>query len=248
MENPYSLEGKTILVTGASSGIGQAIGIWCSKMSANVILTGRNEEKLNATCSHVVDGKYQAIVADLTNSNELDRLVAQLPELDGVVLCAGQGSSMPIKSANRAKFDSVFNINFFSQVELLRLLYKNKRLKKAASIVIIDSIGGLNVFSTGNAIYGTSKAALNSYMKYAANEFSMKKIRVNSICPGMIETPLIHHGGYSDEQLKQNESSYPLGRFGKPDDVAYAAIYLLSDASSWVTGTSMIVDGGRSIK
>jgi NAD(P)-dependent dehydrogenase (short-subunit alcohol dehydrogenase family) len=155
---------------------------------------------------------------------------------------------MPVKMAKREKIDSVFEINFFAPVELLRLLYSKKKLKSMSSVVLIDSIAGSFNFSTGKVLYGTSKAALNSFMKYAANEFAAKRIRVNSICPGMVETPLIHHGGISDEQLKNYESTYPLGRFGKPEDIAYAAIYLLSDASVWVTGTSLVVDGGCTLK
>lgn len=245
--NPFSLSGKTILVTGASSGIGRATAIACSRMKANVVLTARNQSRLLETKELMGEDKIELISADLTLAEDVEKLIAKLPELDGVVLCAGQTQTIPVKFAKRDKFTSTFEINFFALVELNRLLFSKKKLKKDASVVIISSIGGLRIFNSGNMIYGTSKAALDSYMKYAAREFSTRFIRVNSVCPGMVETPLIHAGVYTEEQLEEDVKKYPLGRFGKPEDIANAVIYLLSDASSWVTGTSLVVDGGVTI-
>ena len=108
--------------------------------------------------------------------------------------------------------------------------------------------GGLFLYEPGNVIYGASKAALNSFMKYAAKEYAIRSIRVNSICPGMIDTPMIHRGTFTDEQLQAYMANYPLKRFGNPEDVAFASIYLLSDAASWVTGSSIVIDGGSAIK
>ena len=244
--NPFSLEGKTVLVTGASSGIGRATAIACSKMGAAVILTARNEERLLET-KQLINKECTIYPADLTSEQDLEKLISQLPEIDGVVLCAGQTQTIPVKFAKREKFTSPFEINFFALVELNRLLFSKKKLKKDASVVIISSIGGLRIFNSGNMIYGTSKAALDSYMKYAAREFSTRSIRVNSICPGMVETPLIHAGVYTEEQLEEDVKRYPLGRFGKPEDIANAVIYLLSDASSWVTGHGLVIDGGVTI-
>ena len=129
----------------------------------------------------------------------------------------------------------------------MRLLYKKKKLNKSASIVILASLGGTAVYSGGNCIYGASKAALNSVMKFCAKEFAPRKIRVNSICPGMVDTPLIHRGTVSEAQLQEDMLRYPLKRYGKPEDIAYAVVYLLSDAASWMTGQSMVLDGGMSI-
>ena len=164
------------------------------------------------------------------------------------MLCAGKARAIPVKQASTDKFHEVFAINFFALAELLRLLYKTKKLKKTASVVIISSIGGLYLYEPGNVTYGASKAALNSFMRYAAKEYSARMIRVNSICPGMVETPLIHRGIFTEEQLQTYMENYPLKRFGKPEEVAYAAVYLLSDAASWVTGTSLVIDGGSTIK
>ena len=244
--NPFTLKGKTILVTGASSGIGQATAIECAQMGAEVVITGRDTERLQATADLVGTPKA-LIAADLTNQEDVERLVAALPPLDGAVLCAGNSTTLPLQFGSREKFDEMFNVNFFAPVELLRLMYKKKVLQKGASVVLIASIGGTHSFMPGNGVYGASKAALNSLMKYAAREYASRKIRVNSICPGMVDTPLIHRGTITEEQLAEDAKRYPLGRYGKPDDIANGAVYLLSDASSWLTGHDLVIDGGFSI-
>ena len=244
--NPFTLKGKTILVTGASSGIGQATAIECAQMGAEVVITGRDTKRLQATADLVGTPKA-LIAADLTNQEDVERLVASLPPLDGAVLCAGNSTTLPLQFGSREKFDEMFNVNFFAPVELLRLMYKKKVLQKGASVVLIASIGGTHSFMPGNGVYGASKAALNSLMKYAAREYASRKIRVNSICPGMVDTPLIHRGTITEEQLAEDAKRYPLGRYGKPDDIANGVVYLLSDASSWLTGHDLVIDGGFSI-
>lgn len=245
--NPFSLEGKTVLVTGASSGIGQATAIACSRLGANVVVTGRNAERLQATVNQLQKQPAAQIEAELTNYDEVENLVASLPPLDGAVLCAGNSTTLPLQFGTREKFDEMFDVNFFAPVELMRLMYKKKKLQKGASVVLIASIGGTHSFMPGNGIYGASKAALNSVMKYAAREYASRKVRVNSICPGMVDTPLIHRGTITEEQLAEDAKRYPLGRYGQPEDIANAAVYLLSDASSWVTGHDLVIDGGFSI-
>ena len=244
--NPFTLKGKTILVTGASSGIGQATAVECAQMGAEVVITGRDTERLQATADLMGTLNAQ-IAADLTNQEDVEHLVAALPPLDGAVLCAGNSTTLPLQFGSREKFDEMFNVNFFAPVELLRLMYKKKVLQKGASVVLIASIGGTHSFMPGNGVYGASKAALNSLMKYAAREYASRKIRVNSICPGMVDTPLIHRGTITEEQLAEDAKRYPLGRYGKPDDIANGAVYLLSDASSWLTGHDLVIDGGFSI-
>lgn len=245
MYNPFSLQGKTILITGASSGIGRATAIESSKMGATVVITGRNAERLQKTFDVLEGEGHLQVVADLAEQDGIDSLIAQLPQLDGVVLCAGIGLTVPIQYSTREKFDKIFNTNFFSPVELVRLIFKKKILAKKSSVVMITSIGGVYKRSFGSGIYGASKSALNTIMEFCAIEFaSLRGIRVNSICPGMIETPFIHRGTITEEQFEQDKKKYPLQRYGNPEDVAYAAIYLLSDAASWVTGTSIVVDGG----
>lgn len=246
--NPFSLEGKTILVTGASSGIGEAVAIKSALMGAGVVVTGRNVERLQAVYDQLEGAPSRAqVIADLTVAEDLERLVASLPPLDGAVLCAGNSTTLPLQFGSREKFDDMFNVNFFAPVELLRLMYKKKVLQKGASVVLIASIGGTHSFMPGNGVYGASKASLNAVMKYAAREYASRRVRVNSICPGMVDTPLIHRGTITEEQLVEDAKRYPLGRYGRPEDVAYGAVYLLSDASSWLTGHDLVIDGGFSI-
>lgn len=248
--NPFSLEGKTILVTGASSGIGRATAIECANMGARIVLSARNVERLELTKAEL-DNKnndHEILIADLTNQKELEALVKSVPQLDGVVLSSGRtGNALPIKFDKRDKINPVFETNFFAPFELMRQLFKSKKLNDGASVVAIASIGGVKAFATGNGDYGAAKAALNSIMKFAAKEFAAKKIRVNCICPGMIQTPMVDSCEFSEEQLKADIATYPLKRYGKPEEVAYGAVYLLSDATVWVTGTELYIDGGVTV-
>ena len=245
--NPFSLAGKTILITGASSGIGKETAIQCSKMGAKVIITARNEERLRDTFSQMEGDNHQMILAELTNQEDVERLVGEVSALQGVVLCAGKALTSPFLFSTRDKYDEIFNVNFFAPVELLRLLVKKKKLDKESSVVFVSSIGGVDSFLFGNVVYGASKAAINSTMRYCAKELAAKKIRVNSVNPGMVNTKLIQGGAISEEQHKMDMERYPLKRYGEPEDIAYGIIYLLSDASSWVTGHSLVIDGGVTI-
>ena len=248
MYNPFSLEGKTILVTGASSGIGQATAIECSKLGAKLVITARNIERLGDTYSQLFGENHLQLFAELTDSKQIQELVCQLSEIDGLVLCAGKGMTAPFTFCTREKYDDVFNVNFYAPVELLRLLVKKKKLKKDSSVVFVSSIGGNGSYNYGNAIYGATKSALNATMKFCAKELADKKIRVNSVCPGMFNTRLIQNGAISEEQQKEDMEKYPLKRYGEPQDIALGIVYLLSDASSWVTGTSLTIDGGYLLK
>lgn len=246
--NPFSLEGKTILVTGASSGIGAATAIECSRIGAQVILTARNKERLEDTLKQLDGTNHRIVIADLSKLDELETLVGECPKLNGVVLCAGIGYTLPFAFCSRQKMDEVFNINFFAPVELLRLLVKKKILEQESSVVFVSSVGGVNVFNVGNSIYGATKGALNTMMKQAALELAQKRIRVNSVNPGMVKTKLIHEGmSITEEQLIEDEKRYPLGRYGEPDDIAKGIVYLLSDASCWMTGQGLVLDGGLSL-
>lgn len=245
--NPFSLQGKTILVTGASSGIGQETAIQCSKLGAKVIITARNEERLNETFLQLNRENHQMILADLTNQEDIERLVGDIDGLNGLVLCAGMGMTSPFPFSSKDKFQTVFDVNFFAPVELLRLLVKKKKLQKDASVVFVSSIGGNGSYSLGNGIYGASKAAINSIMKFCARELAPKKIRVNTVNPGMVNTKLIQSGTISEEQHKLDMEKYPLKRYGEPKDIACGIIYLLSDASSWITGHPLVIDGGVTI-
>lgn len=245
--NPFSLQGKTVLVTGASSGIGRETAVQCSKLGAKLIITARSEERLKETLSQLDGEGHKLVIADLTNVDEENRLVDEIDAINGLVLCAGKGMTSPFPFSTRDKYDDIFDVNFFAPVELLRLLVKKKKLEKNSSVVFVSSIGGVASFLNGNGVYGASKAALNSTMKFCARELAAKKIRVNTVNPGMVNTQLIQGGVISEEQYKSDMERYPLKRYGEPEDIAYGIIYLLSDASSWVTGHSLVIDGGVTI-
>lgn len=249
--NPFSIEGKTILVTGASSGIGKQTAIECSRMGANVIITARKEERLNTTLNALSSDngqKHQMIIADLANEEGINSLVDQLPALDGVSLNAGIVKTLPVKFINSKDLEKVLNTNMIGPILLTQKLLKKKKIGKGSSVVFTSSIGGVLISTIGNTMYGVSKGGLNAFMKGLALEMAHKGVRSNSVNPGFVDTNILAAGTITEDDLKKNMSHYPLGRFGKPDDIAHAIIYLLSDASAWVTGHTLVVDGGVTLK
>ena len=241
--NPFTLVGKQILVTGASSGIGKAIAVACAKMGATVIVTGRNVERLNETLNLMSEGDHKAISADLTKAEDIESLVAELPKLDGLVQCAGVGSRVPCKNIGKEDLQHVFMPNVEAPILFQTAILSKRKINKAASIVYVASRAA-NAPIVGNAAYSASKGAIISYAKCLALELAPRLIRVNCICPGMVWTELILKDGVDKEQLEQSQLTYPLKRFGQPEDIANLAIYLLSDASSWMTGSSLDISGG----
>jgi NAD(P)-dependent dehydrogenase (short-subunit alcohol dehydrogenase family) len=245
--NPFSLAGKTILVTGASSGIGKAIAIECTKMGARVIITGRDRVRLETTYNDLSGHGHIQITADLTVKEELLALVEQLPALDGLVNNAGVSRRLLVKDITAKALESVLNTNFSAPALLTKMLLKAKKINKEASIVFMSSRGADRP-TIGNAMYSASKGAINSFAKVMALELAPQNIRVNCILPGMVWTPLIEHSPLSREQYAEDEKRYPLGRYGKPEDIAFTAIFLLSDASVWITGSLITIDGGVSLR
>lgn len=246
--NPFSLREKTILVTGASSGIGRAIAIECSRMGATVIITARSKERLEKTMMQMEGDVHKYICTDLSDDDAIMELVKSLDfSLDGVVHCAGYTIPKPFQYLSRDNIDGVMKVNFLAPVLLTQLLLKNKKLKRNCSMVFISSISGTLVSYIGGSVYSASKGAINGIAKTLALELASKQMRVNTITPGMIETNIISEGIISDEQLAQDANRYPLKRYGKPEEVAYATVYLLSDASKWVTGSNLLIDGGYTL-
>ena len=244
--NPFSLEGKRVLVTGASSGIGKAVAQECAKCGAQLVLTARNEERLKATLDSLEGEGHSMIIADLTNQEELMTLVAQLEPVDGVVLCAGINDKSIIKFLNQEHVDKMLATNFTSPVYLSQMLTKKKKLNKEASIVFISSISAFYP-SVSNAMYASSKAALSQFAKVLALELMPQKIRVNCIEPAFVETGMLNKYEISDK-MDEIRANAPFGRFLEPAEVAQAAIYLLSDATKLVTGSNLVMDGGFLIK
>ena len=248
MNNPFSLEGKTILVTGASSGIGRATAIACSQMGAVVVVTGRNEPRLQETLDALEGSGHQMIVADIANDDQIDYLVDQIPAINGLVNNAGITETCPTQFIKREKLNRVMEVNTIAPILLTQRILKKKKLGKGGSIVFTCSISGTCVCVGGNVLYSASKGAIHGFMKNAALDLAHKGIRVNDVCPGMIDTHILDAGTISEEQLEIEAQRYPMKRFGKPEEVAYGIIYLLSDASSFVTGSSIVIDGGFTLQ
>lgn len=246
MYNPYSLEGKTILITGASSGIGRRTAIECSRMGATLVITGRNQERLNNTLMSLEGTGHIAVPGDLTEGKAMESIMEQIPPLNGVFFCAGVTDTTPAKFIDEEKIERVFGINIKAPMLLTKWLVKKKKIQAGASLVYMSSYGA-EVVTPGLGIYAASKGAINSFMRTIATELSARKVRANSIMAMMIQTELIDTlGSLSKEDIERDESKYPLG-YGKPEDVAFAVIYLLSDASKWVTGSIIKMDGGSTL-
>lgn len=252
MYNPFSLEKKKILVTGASSGIGKATAFECAKLGATVVVTARNEERLNevfGTLDRSFNQEHQMVIADIATEEGLAYLVSNLSNLDGVSSNVGiLVMNAPVKFLKDDALESVYNVNTLSHVRLARDLFKKKVLNKGASYVFTVSVGGVTAFNVGNTAYGMAKAALNSFMKFCAVDFASRGIRCNSVCPGMIMTPMTDtNGSFTEEDYKKDMEHYLTKRYGRPEEVAWSTAFLLSDASSFITGVPLLVDGGASI-
>jgi len=249
----FSLKDKNILITGASSGIGRECCIECSKRGANIVLVGRNQERLQDTLQNLAPGNHLVIQQELTEYEKLEELVSsavgKLGKLHGLVHAAGSQITLPIKSMNKEKYDYLFNLNLLSGLELAKFISSRKRVsEERASFVFIASTMGI-VGSPGMVGYSASKGALLAASRSLAMELAPRRINVNCISPGMVLTPLMeaHMNILSKEQSEEREKRYPLG-IGYPSDIANASVFLLSEASRWITGINLVVDGGFSAK
>ena len=245
--NPFELNNKRLLITGASSGIGKATAILCSQLGATVSLVGRNQNRLEETKALLDGGGHQSFQCDLTDDSQVKRMVDSLEKLDGVVYCAGTIQTCITRNLSKDFCQEIFEENFYSAVVLNTLLLTQKRINPKASLVFVSSLSAFNCAEFGNAAYGASKGALSSYARVLALELSVRGCRVNVVSPGMVKTPLLQKFDVSEEQFAEDEKKYPLG-YGQPDDVANAIVFLLSDASKWMTGSNLIIDGGLTLR
>lgn len=248
MSDIFSLKNKTVLITGASSGIGRSCAIECSKAGATVLAFGRDKERLEETLDRLqVEGR--AISVDLNKTKAVDEVMKSLEEegitLDGVIHCAGISTTLPLRMISPDKIQPLFETNVASAIYLTRRATRQKFVPDGgSSVVFISSVMG-SVGESGKTIYSLTKGAVLAASRSIAVELASKNVRINCISPGVVETPMSDSAVYSrnEEARAKIESLHPLG-LGKPEDVAFAAIYLLSDAAQWVTGTNLFVDGG----
>lgn len=247
MYNPFSIEGKRLLITGAASGMGKATAISCAKMGAKVITVDINKDGLTETFNELEQHDHFQFDLDLVDEKTWERLLDEVSDIDGIACCAGIAAMKPFQFINQDDLDRVFRVNFFGPVMLVKTLLKKKKLKNNGSVVFVSSIDGPKITHNGNSAYSASKSALVGMARNMAIDLAPKKIRVNCILPGTTDTPLIRTSNVTEEELAENVKVFPLKRYGTPEDMANAIIYLLSDASSFVTGTELVVDGGYSL-
>ena len=247
--NPFSLLGKTILITGGAGGIGSAVAKTCVNLGARVILTDIREDALGETLASLPDshdgGQNLCFTADLTDAEQLAALVDFCPVLDGVVCNAGVMKLTLTQFITEEELTRVQKINLNAPILLTRSLLKKKKVAKGGSIVFTASAAGVYRVSLGNGIYATTKCGIDAFMRTVALELGPRGIRCNSVNPGMVETALI--GSFTEEQKEKERQNYPLRRFAQPEDIANGIAYLLSDAASFVTGTALKIDGGMTL-
>lgn len=248
MNNLFSLKDKVIVVTGASSGIGRATAIMCSQMGGKIILLGRNEERLKETLNSLDNTGHTYFSLDLTQDGDVDAFVEKLDKIDGVVHSAGIVQSQLFSFLKKNDMENILNTNLIAPALLTKKIIKKKKINKNSSIVFISSISGPSVTYIGNTSYSASKSAVCGLAKTMALELAGKGIRVNTILPAMIETDLINFIDSSSEDIEKDKKNYPLGDYGKPDDVAASVCFLLSSASKWMTGTDLKLDGGLTLR
>ncbi|KPE51563.1 SDR family NAD(P)-dependent oxidoreductase [Chryseobacterium indologenes] len=249
--NRFSLKNKTILITGASSGIGRSCSVECSNAGADLILMARNEAELQKTISMLSpDTKAEIIIADIAEGENLEELIAEkiavLGKVSGFIHCAGIEKTLPLKKHSPKLYHDIFAVNVISGFEIAKILSLKKYKAETSAFVFISSVAGM-VGEIGKAAYSASKGAVVSGARSLAMELSRSGIRVNSISPAMVDTPILEKmfENIGEEAAEEILKKHPLG-IGKPEDVANACIFLLSDAAKWITGTNLVVDGGYS--
>lgn len=250
MTNLIDLTNKNIVITGASSGIGQSIAILCSQLGAKVSIIGRNEEKLNDTLSLMEGSNHLLFTMDVTDYTQIDVVISKIVDvngkIDGFIHSAGIEMTRPLKILKTEMLQDVFAVNVFAGLEFAKSITKNKNINDGSSLIFIASIVG-SFGQAGKIAYSSSKGALIAGCKSMALEFASKRIRVNTISPALVETKMSNQIMETiGEEAKANVlKMHPLG-FGRVQDVANACAFFLSNASQWITGTNFIIDGGYS--
>lgn len=247
LSDAFSLEGKTILVTGASSGIGRQVALSCAAAGATLIVTGRSVERLQAVLAELNQAgrEHRALPADLMLDADIESLVSAAGKIDGVVHSAGVSHLAPMRMISRAHVESQLGANVVAPMLLTRQLLARNCLREQGSILFISSISA-HIGVHGVSAYSASKAALEGMARSLSMEVARKKLRVNCLAPGLVDTPMFEAAQSTTGGLEETLAKYPLG-IGKPEDVANAAIFFLSRASRWITGTTLLLDGGHTV-
>lgn len=247
--NPFSLVGKRVLVTGASSGIGREIALTCAKMGALVIATGRDQPRLSATfeaLQSISDLVHVAVAADLTVAEDRARVVAAAEAgIDGLVHCAGISKLSPVRMMTAEHLRELHTINVEAPLLLTQGLLIKNRVAKNGSIMFMASVAAY-IGVPGVGAYSGTKAALIAISRNLAMEVVKHGIRVNCLAPSFVDTPMLTFDSFKVSPLEKHHATHPLG-FGKPEDVANAAVFLMSGASRWITGTTLVMDGGMTV-
>lgn len=250
MINPMDLTGKRVLVTGASSGIGRETAIVLSKLGASVVLVGRNEPALKATFVSLENPElHQVVVLDLAQNEQIEpaiKLLTADSPFDGFVHCAGIAPLRPLAMTKKDNIEQVMNVNFYSFVEIVRLLTKGKkRFTKGGSIVVMSSTASIHGKPT-KLMYSASKASIDASIRCLTVELKQKKIRINSVMPSWVNTNMLtaYLNNYPDSpEVKEIQEKQYLG-ITEVNEVANVIAFLLSDATKTITGTSILMDGG----
>jgi NAD(P)-dependent dehydrogenase (short-subunit alcohol dehydrogenase family) len=247
-DNPFSLVGKTILVTGASSGIGRSCAVEFSKLGARLILVARRDAQLRETLRMMAGDGHHIEPYDLTSGEEIvpwmKALAAKSGLLDGLVHAAGISTTLPVRATSQDTFRNIISVNLESAFFLCKAFRQRGVCNHTGSVALIGSVMSL-VGQPGLTAYCASKGALVTMAKSLSLELAAERIRVNVIAPGYIHTPMMEvvENSLPEKAMKSLRANHPLGT-GRPEDVAYAAAFLVSEAGRWITGTTLVVDGG----
>jgi NAD(P)-dependent dehydrogenase (short-subunit alcohol dehydrogenase family) len=244
MEPTQSFLGKTILVTGASSGIGRSVALAVAEMGASVVAVGRRAEALDELLKLLPGVGHRWELADLTVAEDRAKLVQAVAICHGLVHAAGLLKLQPFAFIQERTLRESQSLNYEAPVLLTQALLRGKRMAGGGSIVFISSIAARRG-TKGHAVYSGSKAALEASGRCLALEVAGQGIRVNCVAPGMVRTAMAKEAASAvgDEAMRRHEDEYPLG-LGQPEDVASAVRFLLSDGARWITGTTLVIDGG----
>jgi NAD(P)-dependent dehydrogenase (short-subunit alcohol dehydrogenase family) len=251
IQNPMDMKGALVLVTGASSGIGRETAILLSQLNARLVLTGRNQERLAKTLDRMEGTGHRVEPFDLENTDAIPKwirsIVEQTGPLGGLVHCAGLHQLLPIQFLNTAKVETLMHTNLTSAIMLVKAFRVRGCAVRGSGVVLVSSVAAFSG-DAGLSAYGASKAAMIGFSRSAARELAVDGLRVNCVAPANVKTEMLDQlsQNLGPEQLEALQQQHPLG-FGEPRDVAHAIAFLLAETGRWITGSTLVIDGGYSL-